>query len=229
MNFLNTLNRIVIVIGCLVLIVALTALFLLPQLVLTGLGSWMLDWGNYFHSLNPWTRLGIGVGLSIVIDLLLLLVIFVEVRRGRIRYIRVQQVAGGMATISIASVVELLEHRLDPLPGIIEVTSQIQAKGHRVSARVTAGVARGTNVPQTANLLIKTIQAVLTDELGLQIAGQPEVRVTVVGQAGEGRDMAPPPPATTFKPPALPEDTEDAGQDEMDEPATDEDEGPNGP
>ncbi|MBN1246918.1 MAG: alkaline shock response membrane anchor protein AmaP [Anaerolineae bacterium] len=208
MNFLNTLNRVVIVIVCLLLIAGLTALFLLPQIVLEGLGRWMLDWGNYFYGLDPWVRLGIGVILAIVVDLVLLLVIFFEVRRSRNRFIRVQQVAGGMANISIESVVELLQHRLDPLPGVIEVTPRIQAKGNRVSARVEAGVNRGTNVPQTANQLIKTIQSVLTDELGLQIAGQPEVQVTVVRRKGEGApaipagEAAPPPPTATFRPPS---------------------------
>lgn len=205
MKFINTLNRIVIVVVALILIVGLTALFLLPQLVLTGLGQWMLDWGNYFYGVDPWVRVGVGVILAIVFDLLLMLVVFFEVRRGRKRFIRVQQVAGGMANISTDSVVELLEHRLDPIPGVIEVTPHIQAKGNRVTARVDAGVSRGTNVPQTANQLIKTIQAALTDELGLQIAGQPEVKVTVVQQRGEGAGSTPPPPTTTFKPVQTPE------------------------
>lgn len=220
MKVLNTLNRVVIVVVCLVLIAALTALFLLPQIVLENLGRWMLDWGNYFYGLDPWVRLGIGVVLAVVVDLLLLLVIYFEVRRGRNRFIRVQQVAGGMANISIESVVELLQHRLDPLPGVIEVAPHIQAKGNRVAARVEAGVTRGTNVPQTANQLIKTIQTVLTDELGLQIAGQPEVRVTVVRKKGEGVEVAPPPPTATFRPePAGPPPlTGEETEEEMDVP-----------
>jgi hypothetical protein len=222
MKLLDTLNRVVIVVVCLILIAALTALFLLPQIVLEGLGRWMLDWGNYFYGMDPWVRLGIGVVLAIVVDLALLLVIFFEVRRGRSRFIRVQQVAGGMANISIDSVVELLEHRLDPLPGVIEVTPRIRAKGNRVSARVEAGVNRGTNVPQTANLLIKTIQSVLTDELGLQIAGEPEVQVTVVRQRGEGADAAPPPPTTTFKPTPPPLEAPEAEAPAAEAPESDE-------
>jgi hypothetical protein len=224
MKFTNTLNRILIVFLCLLFIAALTALFLLPHIVLNGLGRWMLDWGNYFETMDPWTRTGIGVLLTVVVDLLLLVVIFLEVRRRRPHFIRVQQIAGGMANISTESVIELVQHRLDPLPGVIEVMPHIQAKGNRVSAHVDATVARGANVPQIANQLIQTIQAVLTDELGLRIAGQPEVQVTVAAQKGEQGDSAPPPPTTTFKPaPSQPPALENAEteEDAPDSPAPD--------
>jgi len=184
MKFVNTLNRVVFVIMCLVLIAALTALFLLPQIVLRAVGQWMLNWGSYIQSIDPWVRLGVGVALAVVIDITLAIIIILEVRRPRSRFLRVQQVAGGMANISTESVVALLQHRLEPLPGVIRVTSKIRAKGNRVTAWVDAGVARGTNVPQVANKLITVIQLVLTEELGLQISGQPEVQVTVVQPTG---------------------------------------------
>jgi hypothetical protein len=180
MKFVTTLNRVVIVIVCLASIAALTALFVLPQIVLIAAGQWMLDWGSYIQNIDPWVRLGTGVAIAVVIDIALAIVIILEIRRPRSRFLRVQQVAGGIAKISTDSVVELLQHRLEPLPGIIRVTPKIRAKGNRVTAWVDAGVARGTNVPQTANQLIEVIQSVLTEELGLLIAGQPEVQVTVV-------------------------------------------------
>ncbi len=206
MKFLNTLNRVVIVILCLVLMVALTALLIAPSMILGSLGRWMVDWGDYFQRQDTWLRLGIGVAIAAVVDIILAIIIYLEVRRGRVRFIRVQQVAGGMANISTDSVTELLEHRLDTQSGVIQVDPSIRARGNRVEAKVAVGVARGTNVPEIANQLIKTIQTVLTDELGLQIAGQPEVRVTVLEQKGERPQAAPPPPAASFKatPPPLP-------------------------
>ena len=119
MKFMNTFNRVVIVIACLVLMAALTALFLLPHVALLTIGRWMVDWGGYIEMQEAWTRLGIGIALAIVVDIILLIIILAEIRRGRQRYIRVQQVSGGMATISIDSVTEMLQHRLDPLPGVI--------------------------------------------------------------------------------------------------------------
>jgi hypothetical protein len=193
MKFINGLNRAVIVIACLVLMVALTALFAFPHEVLVRLGQWMVDWGNYFAWQNPVTRLGVGIALAAVANLLLLIIIFVEVRRRRRRYLRVQQVSGGMATISVESVTELLQYRLDPLAGVISVVPEVRAKGNKVDARVEVGVSRGTHVPETANLLLRTIQSVLIDELGMQIAGQPEVQVTVLTREGETAAPTPPP------------------------------------
>ena len=200
MKFVNTLNRVVIVIVCLASIAALTALFLLPQIVLIAVGQWMLNWGNYIQGIDPWVRLGTGAAIAVVIDIALAIVIILEVRRPRSRFLRVQQVAGGVANISTDSVVELLEYRLEPIAGVIRVTPKIRAKGNRVTAWVDAGVARDTNVPQTANQLIKVIQSVLTEELGLQIAGQPEVQVTVVQPTGSAPAIAPPPPRSTLQP-----------------------------
>lgn len=210
MKFVNTLNRVIIVIVCLASIAALTALFLLPQIVLVAVGQWMLDWGGYIQRMDHWLRLSVSVALTVIIDIALTIVIIIEVRRPRNRLLRVQQIAGGIANISTGSVVELLQHRLDPLPGIIRVTPRIGAKGSRVTAWVDAGVARGSNVPQTANRLIEVIKSVLTEELGLQIAGQPEVQVTVVqppaaepaGSAAAASASAPA-PADPPQPPAL--------------------------
>ncbi len=222
MGFLNTLNRVVIVVVCLVLMAAFTALFLLPHVALPSVGRWMADWGDYFANQEPWTRLGIGIALAAVVDLVLLAIIFVEVRRPRSRYIRVQQVAGGMATISIESVTEMLQHRLNPLPGVIRITPTIRAKGNKVDAHVDVGVSPGTNVPQAASRLIAEIQSVLTDELGMQIAGVPSVRVNVLEPQTK---KAPTPTAATTPvptpvstptppplPPALPAGEEDRGE-----------------
>ncbi len=222
MGFLNTLNRVVIVVVCLVLMAAFTALLLLPHVALPSVGRWMADWGDYFANQEPWTRLGIGITLAAVVDLVFLAIIFIEVRRPQSRYIQVQQVAGGMATISIESVTEMLQHRLNPLPGVIRITPTIRAKGNKVDAHVDVGVSPGTNVPQAASRLIAEIQSVLTDELGMQIAGVPSVRVNVLELQTK---KAPTPTAATTPvptpvstptppplPPALPAGEEDRGE-----------------
>ena len=63
-------------------------------------------------------------------------------------------------------------------------------------------MSRGTNVPQTAGLLISEIQSVLTNELGMQIAGQPSVRVSVL--VPRGQETSAPVPVPVASPPALP-------------------------
>jgi hypothetical protein len=203
-----------VVILSLVLIVSLTAFFIIPQIILRDLGEWFMGWGRYFGTITPWVRIVVGVLLAAVIDLLLILLIYLEVRPTRKRFIRVQQVSGGMANISTESVTQLLQHKLDPEPGVIQVSPRIRAKGNRVAATVDVGVTPDAKVPETASRLIRITQSVLTDELGLRIAGQPEVRVTVVGEAEEAEPERRRPPErpsreeifreTPSTPPALP-------------------------
>ena len=232
MKFMNWLNRAVIVIACLVLMVVLTVLFVFPHTLLEGLGRWMMDWGIYFGRQETWARLGVGIALAVVVDILLLVVIFLEVRRNRQRYLRVQKVAGGMATISVESVTELLQYRLDPLPGVITVVPEIRAKGNKVDARVEVGMSRGSNVPETAGMLIKVVQSVLTDELGMQIAGRPEVQVTVLTRDDDATASTAPPlpltggPVKDQTPNSVPPHRENAGKEvvhpEPDAPGNDE-------
>ena len=190
MNFLNTVNRVFIVILCLVLMVTLTALFLIPHEILIRLGEWMSQWGRYFLSQSPWTRLGIGVALAVVVDLLLAFVIFLEVKRKRKRYIRVQQATGGMVNISIDSVVEQLKYTLDPMEGVVTVKPTIKAKGNKVQAMVDVTVSKGRNIPTMAQRLVQRVKSALTQDLGLEIAGDPEVRIRV--HPKEESEPAPP-------------------------------------
>ncbi|MGC9348203.1 MAG: hypothetical protein ACP5JG_08715 [Anaerolineae bacterium] len=229
MKFWNTFNRIVVVIDALVLMVSLTVLFLIPQIILRDFGEWMMGWGRYFGTVTPWVRIILGILFAAVIDLLLGILIFLEVRPTRKRFIRVQQVSGGMANISTESVTQLLQHKLDPEPGVIQVSPHVKAKGNRVAATVDVGVIPTANVPETAGRLIRITQTVLTDELGLRIAGQPEVRVTVVGEAAPERRKPPERPSreaifreTPSAPPPLPggpseEEEEDKGEEEKGE------------
>jgi hypothetical protein len=190
MKFLNTVNRVIIVILCLVLMVALTTLFLIPHEVLIRLGDWMSQWGHYFFSRSPWARLGIGVALALIVDLVLAFVIFLEVKRSRKRYIRVQQATGGMVNISIDSVVEQLKYKLDPMEDVVEVTPTIKAKGNKVQAVVDVTVTKGRNIPTMAQALVREVKSALTQDLGLEVAGDPEVRIRVHPKA-EGAPAAP--------------------------------------
>jgi hypothetical protein len=204
MKVLNTLNRIVIVVICLVLILVFTAIAIVPQVVLSGVGTWMAEWGAYLGRQTPWLRLIVGAMLAVIIDFVLALIIFIEVRPARQRYINVQQVSGGMATVSIESVNQLLINKLDPLPGVLKISPHIRARGSKVEAVVDAEVARDTNVPSMANQMIKVIQEALNQELGLQISGQPEVRVNVAteeGRATQEPERPQPSPAPQGPPP----------------------------
>jgi hypothetical protein len=91
----------------------------------------------------------------------------------------VQQVTGGMATISTDSITQQLAYQLDPIPGVLKVAPKVTAKGDKVRAIVDVEVAAGSDVPNLATELMEAVTTVLADNLGLQVYGQPEVRIKV--------------------------------------------------
>lgn len=203
---MNTVNRVLIVVLLLTLMALLTTLFVLPHIVLTGVGGWMVQWGEYLGGLQAqWLRLVLGLLLSFIVDALIAFLIFLEVRRPRKRFIRVQQVAGGMATISTESIVQQLQHTLDPITNVIKVAPSVNAKRDKVQAIVDVEVKAGANVPAMATELMSVVQEVLTGNLGLHVYGQPEVRIKVAAVPGNGKAKpAPAVPEPVAPPPAIP-------------------------
>lgn len=176
---MSTINRVVIVVALLALMALLTAVCVLPHIIFTNVGQWMVDLGRYFNSVHPAWRLVLGLLLSLVLDIAILFLIFLEVRPGHRRFIRVQQVTGGMATISTESITQQVAYQLDPIPGVLKVAPKINAKGDKVRAVVDVEVTAGSDVPKLATALMEAVTTVLADSLGLQVYGQPEVRIKV--------------------------------------------------
>jgi hypothetical protein len=176
---MSTINRVVIVVALLCLMALLTAVCVLPHVIFTSVGEWMSNLGQYFNSVQPVWRLVLGLLLSLILDVIILFLIFLEVRPTNRRFIRVQQVTGGMATISTDSITQQVTYTLDPIPGVLKVSPKVNAKGDKVRAVVDIEVAAGSDVPDLATELMEAVNTVLTDNLGLQVYGHPEVRIKV--------------------------------------------------
>jgi len=176
---MNTFNRVVIVVALLALMALVTAICVLPHVILTNVGQWLVDLGRYFNGVQPVWRLILGLLLALFLNVIILFLIFLEVRPEHRRFIRVQQVTGGMATISTDSITQQVAYKLDPIPGVLKVSPKINAKGDKVRAVVDVEVAAGSDVPDLASRLMEAVKTVLADNLGLQVYGQPEVRIKV--------------------------------------------------
>lgn len=176
---MNRINRIVIVFLLLVSIPLMSMLFVIPHSVLTNTGSWMQDLGDQLWQMRPVYRLPLGILLALIYDAVAGLLVYLEVRRQRQRFIRVEELSGGMATLSVDSVIQQLRYRLDPLPNVIKVTPEIRARGNQVQATIDVTVTPDANVPQMATELVGRVKQVLTEDLGLSIASDPQIRMQV--------------------------------------------------
>ncbi len=187
---MKTFNRIVIIFALLVLMAACTLLFIFPHPVLTTVGQWLVDLGEQILQIVPGIRLAVGVVLALIFNVIAIFLIYLEVRKQRARFIRVKELSGGMATLNVDSIKEQLQYRIDPLPNVVNVASEIKAKGQKVGAVVNVTVAPGSNVPEMASRLVEVSRDVLSRELGLEVAGDPEIRMTVAGHGEKGRPAA---------------------------------------
>ncbi len=207
---MSTINRVIIVVALLCLMALLTAVCIFPHVIFTTVGEWMVNLGKYFNSVQPIWRLVLGLLLSLVLDVIILFLIFLEVRPSHRRFIRVQQVTGGMATISTDSITQQVAYKLDPIPGVLKVSPKVNAKGDKVRAVVDIEAAAGSDVPDLASKLMEAVNTVLTDNLGLQVYGQPEVRIKVaasptpVVKKPKPVEEKPAPEAPRQAPPELP-------------------------
>ncbi|MDF1514782.1 MAG: alkaline shock response membrane anchor protein AmaP [Anaerolineae bacterium] len=202
---MNIFNRIVLVLLLLGLMIISTIIFIFPDQILGVVGHFLIDWGEYFAWVNqeqPVMRLVISISLAFVVDLILLLLIFLEVKPKRKRFIKVERANGGKATVSIDSIVRQLLYKLDPLPGVVKVTPTIHPKGDKILARIDVVATRELAVPQLADQLITTAKEALSEDLGLVIAGEPQVRMRIIDGVRQSSAL-PPSPSTTAPPQPL--------------------------
>ena len=154
---LNIFNRFILVLLFLGLILILTIVLLFPDQILTTVGQFLADWGQYFAWVDQQQgleRLVISIGIAVIVDLILVLLIYWEIKPKRKRFIKVEQVSGGKATVSLDSIVSQLLYKLDPLPGVVKVTPTVSPKGDRIQVRLDVSVTRDLAVPQMADHLI---------------------------------------------------------------------------
>jgi hypothetical protein len=222
---MNIFNRIILVMVLLGLILVVTAVFIFPDQILVLVGQFLVDWGQYFTWVDQEQqlfRLGISIFLAAIIDLILVLLIFLEIKPKRQRFIKVEQVNGGNAKVSLDSITRQLLYRLDPLPGVIKVTPTIRPKGNKIQAMIDVTVTRELAVPQMADRLIITAKQAVGEDLGLVLVDAPQIRIKVVDipqrspaaylpqpVQGKSMDETPPPlpvttPSTAESRPALP-------------------------
>lgn len=202
---MNTVNRVVLIILLLVLVVVASVTLVAPLWALQTIGMALLTLGYRLQfASQPWIRTTLGLILALVVDAAAIFLIYLEVRPRRRRYIRVQQVSGGLATLSVESIVQQLQYRLDPLPGVRKARPAIRAKGERVEAVVDVSITPERNVPGVADELVKAVREALTVDLGLQVAKDPEIRLHVMG-VPESRPVTPAPAPSAPLPEPKPE------------------------
>jgi hypothetical protein len=174
---MNVFNRIVVIVAILVGLSLLMLALTFPVSVIQfaqGAKEWvdivaqgMLD-RVYYTSF---------VIASVVVIVILLLLLWMEVRRPRSRMVRIRSKGNGDAHLSIQSVVQGLEYRIDELPGVRKVQPRIVSRGGDVEVTLQLDTSPTVNNARLAEQVAALCQQIIETQLGLKLRGR--VRLSI--------------------------------------------------
>ncbi len=171
---MNVFNRVVMVIALLFWLVVVAVVLLRPleaaSLVRTYVGVFEEGLFN-----DQFFLLFLVIGGAI---LLLLLILFVfELRRGRRRTVRVRTKGPGDAQLTVDSVVQSLEYRIDELPGVRQVQAHVASRGRDVEVILDLDTSPAVNIPTLSDQIAALCHDILEEQLGLRIHGKVRINI----------------------------------------------------
>jgi hypothetical protein len=197
---MNTFNRVVLVILLLLGMVLCSFALVLPVPMLRTVAFQADSLAELLSRVRPVALLPIGILVALIVDLIGILLIVLEVRRPAAKSIAVEQAAGGVVTLSIASIADQLKGEVGQLPGVLQVKPRVSGKRNGVVVELDAKIAAETGVPDKGERIVETVRRVVEQKMGLKLVRPPKVNIEAVRRAGP----APAPEEATFAPPPSP-------------------------
>lgn len=191
---MNVVNRIIVIVAAMALVVAVTAICLLPE-ISAGQLSILSDYVDQIvPSGSDVTGRLILIVVAAVIDVVLLLFLVLELRRPRAKAVSVQGVDGGSALVTVDSIRQRLAFYIDGLEDVVSVKPRVQIRRDRVSAAVDVVVSATVDLPAKAGEIVGIIRAQVTEAMGLKMAGEPKVKIRIGSYKDAPRVEPPVPP-----------------------------------
>ena len=191
---MNVVNRIIVVVLLIVGLIVVTAVSLFPDFFIERLEEFVnwLELDGLESRLELTHRL-ILIAIAVVVDLLLLLVLVLELRRPGAKAVRVQEVDGGTVMLTADSIKRRLSFYIDGLESVGSVKPQVQIRRDKVAVTVDVVTTAMVNVPAKAREVVSIIRMVVTETMGLELRGEPQVNI----RTGSYKDLAPSTARTT--------------------------------
>jgi hypothetical protein len=167
----NVFNRLVVILLLLALMIGLTVFLVVPKPVLSviqeGAGNLVAELDRF----NDLFLLAVGVILALVIDLIGLLVLYLEIRRPRVKAIKVQKVSGGDAVVEVESIAQRVSYHVDQLADVISVRPAISARGGGVEVELDVEISPQIDIPMKDEEIRQVTSQVVEEQMGLKLRG----------------------------------------------------------
>jgi hypothetical protein len=171
---MNAFNRIVMVLGILIWIAAVTYVVLLP---LDAVGVARIGLDLFEQSLFDDQFFTYFLIVSGVILFVLLMLLWLELRRPRRRTVRIKTQGRGNAQLDIESVIQSLEYRVDELAGVRQVRTHVRSRGKDVDVALDLDTSPSVNIPVLTDQVVSLAQDIVEGQLGLKIHGPVRVNI----------------------------------------------------
>ncbi len=167
-------NRIVVIVGILLLLFVALVLIIRPLEAI----DWLRMWLNYveesiFDANFYYIYLGVLAGLIVI----LLILLWLEIRRPRRKTVLIKTQGGGTAELGTESVAQSLEYRIDELAGVRNVMTHVTSRGRDVDVSIDLDTSPSVNIPVLTEQILSLTREVVEKQLGVPIHGRINLRV----------------------------------------------------
>jgi hypothetical protein len=107
--------------------------------------------------------------VSLIAFVPLVVLLWLEVRRTTRDSIRISQVSGGEAHLSMQAVAQSLIYYVDALPGVVRVRPRLAANAHTVNVRLDVETTPDVDVRAKTEEITRTARSVIEEKLGLKL------------------------------------------------------------
>jgi uncharacterized alkaline shock family protein YloU len=165
----NAFNRLVTILGILALMIGLTVFLIVPKPILTALKTGSDSLYQEIDRFNDLFLLGVGVVLTVIIDVVGAFVLFLEIRRPRVKAIKVQKVSGGEAVVAVESIARRLSYHIDQLPDVISARPKISAHGGSIEVDLEVEISPEIDIPMKDEEIREVATRVVEEQMGLKL------------------------------------------------------------
>lgn len=176
---MNAFNRVVTVLLLLVLLLVTIAVAIFPLTALGWMGQSAGDWSDYLEYWETNVRyLYVAIRVAIIVFAVLFfgVLLFLELRRRKIKTVRIVTAEGSAATVVTDSVSQRLTYHVDRLADVISVVPHVSGRGKTVHVGLDLETGPEIDVPMKTDEVVAVVREVVEERMGLQL-GKVSIRI----------------------------------------------------
>lgn len=167
---MNAFNRLMVILLLLATIACSTVFLVVPKPIIQQVLQPSLDnLYQYLDRFNELFLLAVGVVLAVIIWVACFAVIYLEIRRPRVKAIKVQKVSGGDAVVAVESISKRLTYHIDQLADVISVKPKISARGGGVEVEMEVEISPEIDIPMKDEEIRQVATDVVEEQMGLKL------------------------------------------------------------